>query len=838
MSLREPRGDRTSAASWHGPGSAGGRRRAPHYTRPMPPQRTPARQRHPRRGGPRAQPARRLGGHPARRPRASSPACRAAASRAWRSTRSTPRGSAATSRACRPTRASSWARWTSRTSTTSTACRRRSRSTRRPPAATRARRWRPSPRSTTTCACCSPASASRTARSAAGRSPARASSRSPTRSWRCPRAPASWCWRRSCAGARASTGTCSSTSAREGFSRVAVDGDDVRARRGPAARQEVQPHDRGRRRPAGHARRPAPAAHRQPGDGDAAGRRPGAHRGGARATADAARRGPTPRSSPARSTARRCPSSRRAPSRFNSPHGACPQCTGLGFTPEVDPELVVDAGAHAAPTGAILPWTDRTTDYYDLLLGVIADAARDRPGPAVDEAAGAPPHPAARRPAAARAHVPGAAPQGRRQLGLVRGRHPAAAPPARDLDVARRCATAWSSSCRCARARRAAARGSSPRRWPSPWPAATSTSVCLLSVERRAGLLRRAGAERHPGVHRGARHPGDPRAPALPRRRRRRLPRPWRAPRARSRAARRSASGWPPRSARAWSGVLYILDEPSIGLHQRDNRKLIGTLERLRDQGNTVLVVEHDEDMIRSADHVIDMGPGAGEHGGRVVAAGVGGRHRGRAGLGHRRVPVGPPGHPGARRRGARRAGGSRCTGAREHNLRGIDVGFPVGALTCVTGRVRVGQEHPRERGAAEGARRPPRAAGRARPGAHDRIDGLEHIDKVIDIDQSPIGRTPRSNPATYTGPLRPHPPALLEDPGRAGARLLARAGSASTSRAAAARPARATARSPSRCTSCRTSTCPCEVCGGKRYNRETLDGALRRAHHPRGAGA
>ena len=267
--------------------------------------------------------------------------------------------------------------------------------------------------------------------------------------------------------------------------------------------------------------------------------------------------------------------------------------------------------------------------------------------------------------------------------------------------------------------------------------------------------------------------------------------------------------------------MLYILDEPSIGLHQRDNRKLIGTLERLRDQGNTVLVVEHDEEMIRSAGHVIDMGPGAGQHGGRVVAEGSVGRHRGRAGLGDRGVPLGAP--RGAACPAARREARGWLTvhGARENNLRGIDARFPIGALTCVTGVSGSGKstlvnEVLLKSLAGRLGRRP------RRPGAHDRIEGLEHIDKVIDIDQSPIGRTPRSNPATYTG-LFDHIRQLFSMTQEARARGYS--------------PGRFSFNvKGGRCEACKgdgTITIemhflpdvyvPCEVCGGRRFNRETL---------------
>jgi excinuclease ABC subunit A len=198
-------------------------------------------------------------------------------------------------------------------------------------------------------------------------------------------------------------------------------------------------------------------------------------------------------------------------------------------------------------------------------------------------------------------------------------------------------------------------------------------------------------------------------------------------------------------------GVLYILDEPSIGLHQRDNRRLLDTLKRLRDLGNTVLVVEHDEETIRSADYVIDLGPGAGEHGGHVVAVGtpdeimanpasLTGRYLSRA----LRIPV-PP----ARRKGS--GAFLIIHNPREHNLKGGAVKIPLGTFTCITGVSGSGKSTLVNdilyRGLAQMLHR-----AQDRPGAHDRIEGAQHLDKVVDIDQSPIGRTPRSNPATYTG--------------------------------------------------------------------------------------
>ena len=202
------------------------------------------------------------------------------------------------------------------------------------------------------------------------------------------------------------------------------------------------------------------------------------------------------------------------------------------------------------------------------------------------------------------------------------------------------------------------------------------------------------------------------------------------------------------------TGVLYVLDEPSIGLHQRDNARLLATLEHLRDLGNTVIVVEHDEDAIRAADHVIDMGPGAGEHGGQVVAEGKpedilanSASLTGQYLSGRRKIPV-----PEQRRTSARDL---TVIGACENNLQDVTVSIPLGTLTCVTGVSGSGKSslivdtlYPAL------ARRIGRA--RVHPGAHEAIEGMAYLDKVVDIDQSPIGRTPRSNPATYTGCFTP----------------------------------------------------------------------------------
>ncbi len=199
------------------------------------------------------------------------------------------------------------------------------------------------------------------------------------------------------------------------------------------------------------------------------------------------------------------------------------------------------------------------------------------------------------------------------------------------------------------------------------------------------------------------------------------------------------------------TGVLYILDEPSIGLHHRDNEKLLATLLRLRDLGNTVVVVEHDEDTMRAADWLVDLGPGAGRHGGEVVASGTPAEViatrpslTGDYLAGRRRIAV-----PAARRPGSGRH--LAVVGAREHNLQGIDVRIPLGTFTCVTGVSGSGKSTLVNDILLAALARHLGLAGEP-PGAHERLEGTEHVDKVVAIDQSPIGRTPRSNPATYTG--------------------------------------------------------------------------------------
>ena len=274
------------------------------------------------------------------------------------------------------------------------------------------------------------------------------------------------------------------------------------------------------------------------------------------------------------------------------------------------------------------------------------------------------------------------------------------------------------------------------------------------------------------------------------------------------------------------TGVLYVLDEPSIGLHQRDNDRLLTTLKRLRDLGNSVLVVEHDEEAIRAADYLVDMGPAAGIHGGHVIAAGTPEEVMKSADsitaqylTGRRRIEL-----PAQRRRGTGHK--LTVTGAKANNLQNIKASFPLGALSCITG-VSGGGKSTLVIDTLYKALARKLMGAREHPGAYDKIEGAEHLDKVIDIDQSPIGRTPRSNPATYTGastPIRdwfaglPEAKARGYGPGRFSFNVKG-----------------------GRCEACEGDGVikiemhflpdvyvQCDVCKGKRYNRETLEIAFK----------
>jgi excinuclease ABC subunit A len=273
------------------------------------------------------------------------------------------------------------------------------------------------------------------------------------------------------------------------------------------------------------------------------------------------------------------------------------------------------------------------------------------------------------------------------------------------------------------------------------------------------------------------------------------------------------------------TGVLYVLDEPSIGLHQRDNERLLKTLNRLRDLGNTVLVVEHDEDAIRAADYLVDMGPGAGAHGGNVVAEGTpedvmrnSASLTGQYLSGFRQVPI-----PKVRREPPAK-GGRWLTikGVRENNLQNITASIPLGTFTCVTGVSGSGKSTLIIETLYKALARRLNGA-REHPGVHSGLDGVGHLDKIVDIDQSPIGRTPRSNPATYTGAFSPIRDWFSQLP-------------ESTERGY--KPGRFSFNvKGGRCEACQGDGVikiemhflpdvyvQCDVCKGKRYNRETLE--------------
>ncbi|MDQ4130046.1 MAG: excinuclease ABC subunit UvrA, partial [Actinomycetota bacterium] len=505
---------------------------------------------------------------------------------------------------------------------------------------------------------------------------------------------------------------------------------------------------------------------------------------------------------------------------FNSPHGACPRCTGLGTQMEIDPDLVVPDPSLSLNEGAILPWSVGSSNYYEQMAQAIADRYEidmDAPWEELPEEAqdtflfGTD---------GDRLYISYRNRYGRRRAYTTtfEGIVPSLERRYRETDseYRRERIEEYMSVRPCPECRGARLR---PESLAVRVGGLGIHEVTRMSARRAVGWFERlelSATDRQIArlvlreIDERLRFLDDVGVGYL----------------SLDRAAGTLSGGEAQRIRLATQigsslvGVLYILDEPSIGLHQRDNRRLIATLERLRDLGNTVIVVEHDEGTIRAADHIIDLGPGAGEHGGHLVAEGgprdvmaVETSLTGQFLAGTRRIPL-----PNGRRwpRAHLEIGG-----AAEHNLRDIDVRVPLGVFCCVTGVSGSGKSTLVNEVLYKAvANRLHRA--KLRPGAHRRITGLDQVDKIINIDQSPIGRTPRSNPATYTGVFD----SIRE--------LFSRTQEA---RARGYRPGRFSFNvKGGRCEVCRGDGqiriemhflpdvyVPCEQCHGKRYNRETL---------------
>jgi excinuclease ABC subunit A len=506
---------------------------------------------------------------------------------------------------------------------------------------------------------------------------------------------------------------------------------------------------------------------------------------------------------------------------FNSPHGACPRCTGLGSQMEIDPDLIVPDPSLSVAEGAILPWSTSSSQYYDEITTAIAEKYE------VDLSTPWEKLPAAQRDLflhgtnGDRVYVSYRNRFGRKRSYMARfeGIVPSLERRYRETDseYSREKIEEYMSvrpcpECKGARLRpesRAVTVGGMAihefTRLSARRALAWVRELELDDVDRQiARMILREITERLQFLDNvGVGYLSLDRAAA-------------------------TLSGGEAQRIRLATqigsslvGVLYILDEPSIGLHQRDNARLIATLKRLRDLGNTVIVVEHDEGTMRAADHLLDLGPGAGEHGGHVVAAGTAAEVE--------RVPESLTGQflAGTRtietpRRRRRPRGYVEIEGASQHNLKDIDVKVPLGVFCCVTGVSGSGKStlvnDVLHKAVANRLHRT-----KQRPGAHRRISGVEQLDKIISVDQSPIGRTPRSNPATYIG---------LFDQIR---ELYSKTQEA---RARGYKPGRFSFNvKGGRCEVCRGDGqikiemhflpdvyVPCEQCHGKRYNRETLE--------------
>jgi len=506
---------------------------------------------------------------------------------------------------------------------------------------------------------------------------------------------------------------------------------------------------------------------------------------------------------------------------FNSPHGACPRCTGLGSQMEIDPELIVPDPSLSLNDGAILPWSTSASNYYEQMTQAIADRWEVDMDVSWEDLSDDVRHCFLYGTNGERIYITYRNRYGRKRSytttfeGIVpnlerRYRET-------DSDWSREKIEEYMTLRPCPECKGARLRPESlavrigglgvheftrmSARRAIDWLEALELSdterqiarMILREIDERLRFLDNVGVG-YLSLERAAATLSGGEAQRI-------------------RLATQIGS--------SLVGVLYILDEPSIGLHQRDNERLIATLERLRDLGNTVIVVEHDEGTMLAADHLVDLGPGAGEHGGWLVAEGTPERvmrtEESLTGLylsGTRMIPV-----PKKRRRPS---GHIEIFGAAQHNLREIDVRLPLGVFCAVTGVSGSGKSTLVNEVLFKAvANRLHRA--KQRPGEHRRITGLDQVDKIINIDQSPIGRTPRSNPATYIG-LFDH----IRD-------LYSRTQEA---RARGYKPGRFSFNvKGGRCEVCRGDGqikiemhflpdvyVPCEQCGGKRYNRETLE--------------